>query len=231
MSDRYVVVRSIDRAAQADIDALAVYGTATIHEAIGRRGFLGPDLRPIQDGLSMTGSAITVSCHPGDNLMVHAAIEVCLPGDVLVVTTTSPATHGMVGELLATSLAARGVRGLVIGAGVRDITELRAMRFPVWTRFISCEGTVKASPGSVNVPIVIGGQLVKPGDVIRADDDGVVVVPREEAAGAVTSARARTDRETATRERLAAGELGVDLYGLRTTLDALGVETVERAKR
>jgi 4-hydroxy-4-methyl-2-oxoglutarate aldolase len=137
----------------------------------------------------------------------------------------------MVGELLATSLAARGVRGLVIGAGVRDITELRAMRFPVWTRFISCEGTVKASPGSVNVPIVIGGQLVKPGDVIRADDDGVVVVPREEAAGAVTSARARTDRETATRERLAAGELGVDLYGLRTTLDALGVETVERAKR
>ena len=228
MSDRHVVVRSIDRAAQADIEALAAYGTATIHEAIGRRGFLGPDLRPIQDGLSMTGSAVTVSCHPGDNLMVHAAIEVCLPGDVLVVTTTAPSTHGMVGELLATSLVARGVRGLVIGAGVRDIAELRAMRFPVWARFVSCQGTVKASPGSVNVPVVLGGQVVDPGDVINADDDGVVVVPRSEAAGAVALSRARTDREAATRERLAAGELGVDLYGLRTTLATLGVETVER---
>jgi 4-hydroxy-4-methyl-2-oxoglutarate aldolase len=231
MSDRHVVVRSIDRAAPADIEALAAYGTATIHEAIGRRGFLGPDLRPIEDGLSMTGSAVTVSCHPGDNLMVHAAVEVCLPGDVLVVTTTAPSTHGMVGELLATSLAARGVRGLVIGAGVRDIAELRAMRFPVWARFVSCEGTVKASPGSVNVPVVLGGQVVEPGDVIRADDDGVVVVPRPESAGAVALAQARTDRETATRERLAAGELGVDLYGLRTTLAALGVEAVERAAR
>ena len=231
MSDRHVVVRSIDRAAQADIEALAAYGTATIHEAIGRRGFLGPDLRPIQDGLSMTGSAVTVSCHPGDNLMVHAAIEVCLPGDVLVVTTTAPSTHGMVGELLATSLVARGVRGLVIGAGVRDIAELRAMRFPVWARFVSCQGTVKASPGSVNVPVVLGGQVVNPGDVINADDDGVVVVPRSEAAGAVALSRARTDREAATRERLAAGELGIDLYGLRTTLATLGVETVERAER
>ncbi len=231
MSDRHVVVRSIDRAAQADIDALAAYGTATVHEAIGRRGFLGPDLRPIHDGLSMTGSAVTVSCHPGDNLMVHAAVEVCLPGDVLVVTTTAPSTHGMVGELLATSLAARGVRGLVIGAGVRDIAELRAMRFPVWTRLVSCEGTVKASPGSVNVPVVLGGQVIEPGDVVRADDDGVVVVPRSEATEAAASARARTDRETATRARLAAGELGVDIYSLRTTLADLGVETVERAER
>jgi 4-hydroxy-4-methyl-2-oxoglutarate aldolase len=231
MGDRHVVVRSIDRPAQTDIEALAAYGTATVHEAIGRRGFLGPELRPIQEGLSITGPAVTVSCHPGDNLMVHAAVEVCRPGDVLVVTTTAPSTHGMVGELLATSLAARGVAGLVIGAGVRDIADLRAMRFPVWTRWVSCEGTVKSSAGSVNVPVVLGGQVVEPGDVICADDDGVVVVPRSEAASAVALARARTDRETATRERLAAGELGLDLYGLRTALAALGVETVERAER
>jgi 4-hydroxy-4-methyl-2-oxoglutarate aldolase len=231
MSDRHVVVRSIDRAAQPDIDALAAYGTATVHEAIGRRGFLGPDLRPIQDGISITGSAVTVSCHAGDNLMVHAAVEICMPGDILVVTTTAPSTHGMVGELLATSLVARGVRGLVIGAGVRDMGELRAMQFPVWARCVSCEGTVKASPGSVNIAVVLGGQVVEPGDVIRADDDGVVVVPRSEAARAVALARARTDRETATRERLAAGELGLDIYGLRATLAALGVEVVERAER
>ena len=231
MSDRHVVVRSIDRAAQADIEALAAYGTATVHEAIGRRGFLGPDVRPIQDGVSITGSAVTVSCHAGDNLMVHAAVEVCQSGDILVVTTTAPSTHGMVGELLATSLATRGVHGLVIGAGVRDTAELRAMRFPVWTRCVSCEGTVKASPGSVNVPVVLGGQVIEPGDVVCADDDGVVIVPRSEVAGAVALARARTDRETATRQRLAAGELGVDIYGLRATLAALGVESVDQAER
>jgi 4-hydroxy-4-methyl-2-oxoglutarate aldolase len=231
MSDRHVVVRSMDRAAQADIDALDAYGTATVHEAIGRRGFLGADLRPIQDGVSITGSAVTVSCHAGDNLMVHAAVEVCESGDILVVTTTAPSTHGMVGELLATSLAARGVKGLVIGAGVRDTAELRAMRFPVWTRCVSCEGTVKASPGSVNVAVVLGGQVIEPGDVVCADDDGVVVVPRSEAAGAVALAQARTDRETATRERLAAGELGVDIYGLRATLTALGVESVDQVER
>ena len=231
MSDRHVVVRSRDRAAQADIEALAAYGTATVHEAIGRRGFLGPDVRPIQDGVSITGSAVTVSCHAGDNLMVHAAVEVCQSGDILVVTTTAPSTHGMVGELLATSLATRGVHGLVIGAGVRDTAELRAMRFPVWTRCVSCEGTVKASPGSVNVPVVLGGQVIEPGDVVCADDDGVVIVPRSEVAGAVALARARTDRETATRQRLAAGELGVDIYGLRATLAALGVESVDQAER
>lgn len=231
MRDRHVVVRSIDRAAQADIEALAAYGTATVHEAIGRRGFLGPEVRPIQDGVSITGSAVTVSCHAGDNLMVHAAVEVCQSGDILVVTTTANSTHGMVGELLATSLATRGVRGLVIGAGVRDTAELRAMRFPVWTRCVSCEGTVKASPGSVNVPVVLGGQVIEPGDVVCADDDGVVIVPRSEVAGAVALARARTDRETATRQRLAAGELGVDIYGLRATLAALGVESVDQAER
>ena len=156
-------------------------GTATVHEAIGRRGFVGADIRPIQQGVRLAGSAVTVSSHPGDNLMIHAAVEVCEEGDVLVVTNTAPSTHGMFGELLASSLMARGVRGLVIDAGVRDTLELRELGFPVWSRHVSCQGTVKASPGSVNVPVVLGGVSVAPGDVVCADDDGVVVVPRDEA--------------------------------------------------
>jgi 4-hydroxy-4-methyl-2-oxoglutarate aldolase len=221
-------VRQIDRADQADVDALAGVGTATIHEAIGRRGYVGPDIRPIQDGVSIAGSAVTVSCHPGDNLMIHAAVEVCAPGDVLVVTNTAPSSHGMFGELLACSLTARGVRGLVIDAGVRDTADLRTMGFAVWSRYVSCQGTVKASAGSVNVPIVIGGQLVEPGDVICADDDGVVVVPRSEASDAVRLSQARLEKEAASRERLRSGELGIDLYGLRSTLADLGVEYVDR---
>ena len=225
---RHVVVRTIVRADPADVDALAAFGTATVHEAIGRRGFAGPELRPIQQGVGITGSAVTASCHPGDNLMVHAAVEMCQPGDVLVVTTTAPSTPGMFGELLAGSLLARGVRGLVIDAGVRDTAALRAMGFPVWSRHVSCEGTVKASPGSVNVPLVLGGQvLVTPGDVVCADDDGVVVVPRAEASEAVALSQARDDKEAATRARLTAGELGLDLYGLRATLAKLGVEYVD----
>lgn len=225
---RHVVVRQIDRADPRDVDALAGMGTATIHEAIGRRGFVGPDLRPVQQGASIAGSAITVSSHPGDNLMLHAAVEVCGPGDVLVVTNTAPSTHGMFGELLATSLQQRGVRGLVIDAGVRDTADLRAMGFPVWTRHVSLQGTVKASPGSVNVPVVLGEQVVNPGDVVCADDDGVVVVPRAEAAEAVALSQARLDKEAGTRARLAAGELGVDFYGLRSLLDDLGVVYVDR---
>ena len=225
---RYVVVRKIDRADPADVDALAGMGTATVHEAIGRRGFAGPDLRPIQQGVSIAGSAVTVSCHPGDNLMIHAAVEVCRAGDVLVVTNTAPSSHGMFGELLATSLMARGVRGLVIDAGVRDTADLRAIGFPVWSRHVSCEGTVKASPGSVNVPVVLGSQLVEPGDVVCADDDGVVVVSRATAAAAVSASRARIEKEAATRARLQAGELGVDFYGLRAKLAELGVEYVDR---
>jgi len=225
---RYVVVREIDRADPADVDALAGMGTATVHEAIGRRGFAGPDLRPIQQGVSIAGSAVTVSCHPGDNLMIHAAVEVCRAGDVLVVTNTAPSSHGMFGELLATSLMARGVRGLVIDAGVRDTADLRAIGFPVWSRHVSCEGTVKASPGSVNVPVVLGSQLVEPGDVVCADDDGVVVVSRATAAAAVSASRARIEKEAATRARLQAGELGVDFYGLRAKLAELGVEYVDR---
>ena len=228
---RHLVVRTIPRADPSIIARLSAAGTATVHEAIGRRGFAGATLRPIQQGVRIAGSAVTVSCHPGDNLMIHAAVEVCGPGDVLVVTNTAPSTHGMFGELLATSLMARGVRGLVIDAGVRDTSELRAMGFPVWSRHVSCQGTVKASPGSVNVPVVLGGVTVQPGDVVCADDDGVVVVPRPEAAWAADQSDARTAKEAATRVKLQAGELGVDLYGLRTTLSALGVEYVESLEK
>jgi 4-hydroxy-4-methyl-2-oxoglutarate aldolase len=219
-----VVVRTVDRPDAAAVAALGALGTATVHEALGRRGFAGPELRPIQRGIRLAGPAVTVSCHPGDNLMVHAAVEVCRDGDVLVVTTTAPSTHGMFGELLATSLLARGVRALVIDAGVRDTAELRDLGFAVWARHVSVEGTVKATAGSVNVPVVLGGVAVAPGDVVCADDDGVVVVPRDEAAAAADAARARVAREDATRARLAAGELGVDIYGLRDHLAELGVE-------
>ena len=225
---RHVVVRHIDRAEPAVIDGLGAAGTATVHEAIGRRGFAGVDIRPIQRGVRLAGTAVTVSSHPGDNLMVHAAVEVCEPGDMMVVTTTAPSTHGMVGELLAESMAAHGVRGLVIDAGVRDTAEIRALGFPVWTRYVSCQGTVKATAGSVNVPVVLGGVTVEPGDVVCADDDGVVVVRRAEAEWALDQARQRIAKEDATRERLRAGELGVDFYGLRRTLADLGVEYVER---
>jgi 4-hydroxy-4-methyl-2-oxoglutarate aldolase len=225
---RHVVVRSIDRADPAHVAALEEMGTATVHEAIGRRGFVGPHLRPIQQGVSIAGTAVTVSCHPGDNLMIHAAVEVCQPGDVLVVTNTAPSTHGMFGELLAGSLMHRGVRALVIDAGVRDTVELREMGFAVWSQHVSVQGTVKASPGSVNVPVVLGEQVVHPGDVVCADDDGVVVVPRAETAEAAVLSQARLDKEAASRARLTAGELGVDIYGLRPLLDELGVVYVDR---
>ena len=223
-SSRHVVVREIERADPAVIAALGEQGTATVHEAIGARGFAGPELRPIQQGTRLAGSAVTVSSHPGDNLMVHAAVEVCRAGDVLVVTNTAPSTHGLFGELLATSLLARGVRALVTDAGVRDTAELRAMGFAVWSQHVSVQGTVKASPGSVNVPVVLGRQRVEPGDVVCADDDGVVVVARAEAAWALERARERVAREEESRSRLATGELGLDFYGLRTRLDELGVE-------
>jgi 4-hydroxy-4-methyl-2-oxoglutarate aldolase len=226
MNARNVVVRTIARADRNTVDGLAAFGTATVHEAIGRRGFPGPQLRPIQQGTRLAGTAVTVSCHPGDNLMIHAAVEVCQEGDVLVVTTTAPSTHGAFGELLASSLMARGVRALVTDAGVRDTAELREMGFAVWSQYGSCQGTVKASPGSVNVPVVLGGQVVSPGDVVCCDDDGVVVVAREEAGWALDRSSERAEKEGGTRARLVAGELGVDIYGLRATLAALGVEYV-----
>jgi 4-hydroxy-4-methyl-2-oxoglutarate aldolase len=226
MNARHVVVRTIERADRSAVDGLATLGTATVHEAIGRRGFAGPELRPIQQGTRLAGTAVTVSSHPGDNLMIHAAVELCQAGDVLVVASTAPSTHGVFGELLASSLMARGVRALVTDAGVRDTAELRDMGFAVWSQHVSCQGTVKASAGSVNVPIVLGQVVVNPGDVVCGDDDGVAVVAREEAAWALERSRERATREDSTRARLAAGELGVDIYGLRATLEALGVEYV-----
>jgi len=226
--NRHVVVTQIDRADPAIVDRLAPIGTATVHEAIGRRGFAGQELRPIQQGVRIAGSAVTVSSHPSDNMMIHAAVEVCRPGDVLVVTTTAPSTHGMFGDLLASSLMVRGVRGLVIDAGVRDTADLRSMGFPVWTRHVSCQGTVKATPGSVNVPVSLGGIVIEPGDVVCADDDGVVVVGRGEVEWALEQSQARLATEEVTRARLEAGELSVDFYGLRDQLAELGVEYVDR---
>ena len=175
---RNVIVTGIARADLAVVDQLAELGVATVHEAIGRAGYLGPGLRPIQHGTRTGGTAVTALCWPGDNLMIHAAVEQCQAGDLLVVTTASPSTDGMFGELLATSLAARGVRGLVIEAGVRDVAELRAMGFGVWSAAVSAQGTVKETAGAVNVPVSVGGQIITPGDAIIADDDGVVCVPR-----------------------------------------------------
>ncbi len=223
----HVIVRSVDRAPLGIVDALAPIGTATVHEAIGRRGYLGADLRPIQTGARIAGTAVTVLSHPGDNMMIHAAVEVCQEGDILVVATTAPSTHGMFGDLLASWLQVRGVRGLVIDAGVRDTADLREMDFPVWTRHVSCQGTVKATPGSVNVPVTIGGITITPGDVICGDDDGVVLVDRAEADWALERSLARLDKEEGTRARLFAGELGVDFYGLRAKLTELGVEYVD----
>ena len=227
MAAQHIVKRTIERAEPDVIAGLGDAGTATVHEAIGRRGYLGPDLRPIQQGTRVAGSAVTVLSHPGDNIMIHAAVEVCEPGDLLVVTNTAPSTHGMFGDLLASSLMAHGVVGLVMDAGVRDTLDLRAMGFAVWTRHISCEGTVKNTPGSVNVPISINGVIIEPGDVICGDDDGVVTVPRAEAAWALEQSNARLDSEAGTRARLQAGELGLEMYGLRQKLIDLGVEWIE----
>jgi 4-hydroxy-4-methyl-2-oxoglutarate aldolase len=188
---------------------------------------LGTEIRPIQSGTRIAGSAVTVSSHPGDNLMIHAAVELCREGDIVVVTTTSPSTDGMFGELLATSMRAHGVIGLVIDAGVRDVAELNAMGFPVWSRAISAQGTVKATAGSVNVPIVCAGMVIEPGDVIVADDDGVVRVPSSRAAWALEQSEARIAREAKTRASLAAGELGLDIYGLRAKLEELGVQVID----
>jgi len=226
---RHVVIRTIERPDPDVIERLAPIGTATVHEAIGRRGYLGPELTPIQQGARIAGAAVTALCHPGDNLMLHAAIEMCEPGDALVVATTAPSTHGMFGDLLASSLMARGVVGLVIDAGVRDTADLREMGFPVWSRWVSCQGTVKATPGSVNVPVVIGGVTVDPGDIVTADDDGVVIVGRSEAVWALERSEARLANEAGTRARLEAGELGLDFYGLRSKLAELGVDYIESA--
>jgi 4-hydroxy-4-methyl-2-oxoglutarate aldolase len=221
------IVRNIPRPDGQAVKLLGELGIATIHEAQGRTGVMLPYMRPIYLSARVSGPAVTVSCHPGDNLMIHAAVEVCKPGDVLVVVTQSESTDGMFGDLLGTSCQAHGVIGLVIDAGVRDTADLTEMKFPVWAKAISPQGTVKASPGSVNVPVVCAGMLVNPGDVIVGDADGVVVVPRAAAAEVAKAGQQRIAKEVKTRERLAKGELGIEFYGLRAKLKELGVEYVD----
>jgi 4-hydroxy-4-methyl-2-oxoglutarate aldolase len=223
---RNVVVTDPPRADAADAEALGGFGVATVHEALGRVGYLGPEFRPAWPGARIGGTAVTVLCWPGDNLMIHVAIEQCRPGDVLVVATNSPSTDGLFGELFATALAHRGVRGVVLGCGVRDVAELREMGFPAWSRAVSAQGSVKATAGAVNVPVVLGGQTIRPGDVVVADDDGVAVVPRADVPRALTASRARLDKEAVNRAAFQAGELGLDRYGMRDKLAGYGIEYV-----
>jgi 4-hydroxy-4-methyl-2-oxoglutarate aldolase len=225
------IIRRILRADSEAVKTLGNAGVATVHEAQGRTGLMRPNMRPIYPTAKVAGTAVTISIAPGDNLMIHASIEVCQPGDVLVVAPTSECTDGYFGELLGVSCQAHGIAGLIIDAGVRDTAELAALNFPVWSKAVSSQGTVKNVPGDVNIPVVCAGVLVNPGDVIVGDADGVVVVAREAAEQVARASQERLAKEEKSRERLRKGELGLDFYGLRAKLAELGVEFVDEAER
>jgi 4-hydroxy-4-methyl-2-oxoglutarate aldolase len=227
---RTVAVRTISRPDAALVRRLGESGVATVHEAQGRTGLAKPYLRPIWTPVATAGSAVTVLAHPGDNWMLHVAVELCQPGDMLVVAMSADNEDGMFGELLATSLMARGVVGLVIDSGCRDVAALRAMQFPVWSRAISARGTVKATVGAVNVPVVVAGVAIAPGDVVVADEDGVVVVPGVDVSAVVAACEAREAKEAAVRARLERGELGLDIYGMREALDRAGLKYLDTAE-
>jgi 4-hydroxy-4-methyl-2-oxoglutarate aldolase len=221
------VVRTIERPDRALLDAFATVGVATVHEAMGRTGLLAAYIDPIYPGAHIAGSAVTVSAPPQDNLMVHVAVELCREGDVLVVAPTEPTDGAYIGELIATALQVRGVRGLVVDAGVRDVADLRTMQFPVWSKCVSALGPLKDRAGDVNVPIECAGRRVEPGDIVVADDDGVVIVPRGQAAEVLEACREREAKEAASRERYAAGEVSLDVQGLREGLEGKGVRYVD----